>query len=380
MKTKKEYNYSLYYSVTNEILISPLLQLQIRCFVPSVFCVGRLVSPFLIVQSIKYSSQLPTIEPEMLPFFVVNEIVEPACMELILMSPPFEFNVRLFCIDRSDKVIFSLVVEISKFDIKFMEEFLSISKTAKIVGMTSETLRHYDRIGLVKPSKIDEWTNYRYYSSQDIVRLSTIKALQCMGLSLEKIKEILELKDFSKIVELLRQAENRAEEKIKELNSAKTKIQRARQFYESKLEGNNNTNSIFVKELPSRVILLSKDLTETTINNLYDYHRHYYSQIKDKDKDKFSFEDIAGIYETKEDSRLFAVSIKYKDDENLKVLPKGKYLCADCTDENRDVMKEKLLNMAKEELNINPEYIIEIIVLSGILQWNYQIQIPIENN
>lgn len=380
MKTKKEYNYSLYYSVTNEILISPLLQLQIRCFVPSVFCVGRLVSPFLIVQSIEYSSQLPTIEPEMLPFFVVNEIVEPACMELILMSPPFEFNVRLFCIDRSDKVIFSLVVEISKFDIKFMEEFLSISKTAKIVGMTSETLRHYDRIGLVKPSKIDEWTNYRYYSSQDIVRLSTIKALQCMGLSLEKIKEILELKDFSKIVELLRQAENRAEEKIKELNSAKTKIQRARQFYESKLEGNNNTNSIFVKELPSRVILLSKDLTEPTINNLYDYHRHYYSQIKDKDKDKFSFEDIAGIYETKEDSRLFAVSIKYKDDENLKVLPKGKYLCADCTDENRDVMKEKLLNMAKEELNINPEYIIEIIVLSGILQWNYQIQIPIENN
>lgn len=380
MKTKKEYNYSLYYSVTNEILISPLLQLQIRCFVPSVFCVGRLVSPFLIVQSIKYSSQLPTIEPEMLPFFVVNEIVEPACMELILMSPPFEFNVRLFCIDRSDKVIFSLVVEISKFDIKFMEEFLSISKTAKIVGMTSETLRHYDRIGLVKPSKIDEWTNYRYYSSQDIVRLNIIKALQCMGLSLEKIKEILELKDFSKIVELLRQAENSAEEKIKELNSAKTKIQRARQFYESKLEGNNNTNSIFVKELPSRVILLSKDLTEPTINNLYDYHRHYYSQIKDKDKDKFSFEDIAGIYETKEDSRLFAVSIKYKDDENLKVLPKGKYLCADCTDENRDVMKEKLLNMAKEELNINPEYIIEIIVLSGILQWNYQIQIPIENN
>lgn len=260
-----------------------------------------------------------------------------------------------------------------------MEKFLSISKTSKIVGMTSETLRHYDRIGLLKPSKIDEWTNYRYYSSQDIVKLNTIKALQCMGLSLEKIKEILELQDFDKIVKLLRQAENSAEEKIKELNSAKSKIERARLFYESKLKGKNNTNSILIRNLPKRVILLSKNMTEPTLDNLYNYHRHYYSQIKDKDKDKFSFEDIAGIYETKEDSRLFAVCIKYKEDENLKILPKGKYLCVDCTEENRAVMREKLCNIAKEEYGVNPDFIVEIVVLSGILQWNYQIQILIEN-
>lgn len=42
-----------------------------------------------------------------------------------------------------------------------MKDFFSVSQTAKIVDMTAETLRHYDRIGLVKPCKVDEWTGYR---------------------------------------------------------------------------------------------------------------------------------------------------------------------------------------------------------------------------
>ncbi len=47
-----------------------------------------------------------------------------------------------------------------------MEKFFSVSQTAEIVGMTAETLRHYDRIGLVRPNKTDEWTGYRYYTER----------------------------------------------------------------------------------------------------------------------------------------------------------------------------------------------------------------------
>lgn len=55
-----------------------------------------------------------------------------------------------------------------------MDKLYSIKQTAEIAGTTTETLRHYDRIGLVKPCKTDEWTGYRYYSEQEIVRLHTI--------------------------------------------------------------------------------------------------------------------------------------------------------------------------------------------------------------
>ena len=72
-----------------------------------------------------------------------------------------------------------------------MKKFFSVGEAAKAVHTTSETLRHYDRIGLVKPSKKDEWTNYRYYTEADIVRLNTVRALQLMDLPLQEIKKVL---------------------------------------------------------------------------------------------------------------------------------------------------------------------------------------------
>ena len=67
--------------------------------------------------------------------------------------------------------------------------------------MTAETLRYYDRIGLVTPSKTDKNTGYRYYSQAEIVRLNTIKALRSMDLTLSEIRNILEYDDLKKIAE-----------------------------------------------------------------------------------------------------------------------------------------------------------------------------------
>ena len=108
-----------------------------------------------------------------------------------------------------------------------MKKFFSVGEAAQAAHMTSETLRHYDRIGLVKPSKKDEWTNYRYYTEQDIVRLNTVRALQLMDLPLKEIKQVLEYDDLEKIVDFLARAEEKADEKIAALQYGKSKIQLA---------------------------------------------------------------------------------------------------------------------------------------------------------
>ena len=130
-----------------------------------------------------------------------------------------------------------------------MENFFSISEAAKMANMTSETLRHYDRIGLVKASRRDEASKYRYYTKEDIVRLHTIRALQQMDLSLHEIKCILEYDDLQMVVDFLKKAEKTADEKIAELQYSKSQIQLARSDYEKKLYGNkiepNFTRDIF---------------------------------------------------------------------------------------------------------------------------------------
>ena len=258
-----------------------------------------------------------------------------------------------------------------------MKKYFSIGEAAKSVHTTSETLRHYDRIGLVIPSKKDEWTNYRYYTEQDIVRLNTVRALQLMELSLQEIKKVLEYNDLEKIVDFLAQAEKKADEKIAALQYSKSKIQLAKADYEKKLQTRKNSNGTFIKEIPERVILLSDTLEVPTLDNLWNYLSHFYEKITPALKEQFYFEDLAGIYTENGLSRLFAVCIRHVEIDVLKVLPKGKYLCASCTEENREHTLNELIRKAKAEHGVNPQFTVQLIVVSGILHWNYQIQIPL---
>ena len=205
-----------------------------------------------------------------------------------------------------------------------MKPYFSIGEAAKAAHTTSETLRHYDRIGLVKPSKKDEWTNYRYYTEQDIVRLNTVRALQMMDLPLQEIKKVLEYDDLEKIIDFLRQTEQKADEKIAALQYSKSKIQLAKADYERKLQAQQTFQGIILKDLPERVILLSDTLEVPTLDNLWNYLSHFYDKVTPALKDRFFFEDMAGIYSEEGLTRLFALCIRYVEIEGLKVLPKGK--------------------------------------------------------
>lgn len=258
-----------------------------------------------------------------------------------------------------------------------MQNFFSVGEAAKAVGITSETLRHYDRIGLVTPSRKDDFTNYRYYTEQDLVRIQTVRALQQMDLPLQKIKEVLAFDELGKIIDFLAEAEKKADEKISQLQNSKAKIQLAKSGYESKFRGQRSTEGVAVKHFPERVILLSDTMETPSLENLWNYLSHFYNKIEQIQKEQFSFEDAAGIYTENGVSRLFAVCIRYGNTEGLKVLPKGNYLCADCAEEDRENKIRELLRAANEEYRIQPHFTVQQIIVSGILQWKYQAQVYI---
>ena len=86
---------------------------------------------------------------------------------------------------------------------------------------------------------------------------------------------------------------------------------------------------------------------------------------------------MAGIYTENGTARLFAVCTRYTDTEGLKVLPKGKYLCANCTEENRERTLGELIQTAGTKYGTEPGFTVQLVVVSGILQWTYEVQIPI---
>lgn len=69
---------------------------------------------------------------------------------------------------------------------------LKIGEFAWLGQVTVETLRHYDRLGLLKPAYLDPLTDYRYYALDQLPRLNRILALKGLGLSLQDIARMLD--------------------------------------------------------------------------------------------------------------------------------------------------------------------------------------------
>lgn len=69
----------------------------------------------------------------------------------------------------------------------------AIAAAAELAEMHPQTLRQYDRIGLVSPQRTRG--NTRRYSLHDVSRLREVARLSAEGLSLEGIRRVLQLED-----------------------------------------------------------------------------------------------------------------------------------------------------------------------------------------
>lgn len=76
-----------------------------------------------------------------------------------------------------------------------------ISVAAELVGLHPQTLRHYEREGLVVPARTAG--GIRLYGQRDLIRLRRIAELTAEGLNLAGVRRVLDLEDRNRA--LLRQ-------------------------------------------------------------------------------------------------------------------------------------------------------------------------------
>lgn len=84
----------------------------------------------------------------------------------------------------------------------------AIAVAAELAGMHPQTLRQYDRLGLVSPTRTAGQS--RRYSMRDVVQLREIARLSAEGLNLEGIRRILELENDNRALRI----------RVRELESA----------------------------------------------------------------------------------------------------------------------------------------------------------------
>jgi DNA-binding transcriptional MerR regulator/effector-binding domain-containing protein len=74
---------------------------------------------------------------------------------------------------------------------RMMPRMLRIGDFSQLAQISVRTLRLYDEMDLIKPARVDPFTDYRYYTVDQLPRLNRILALKDLGFALEDIKRML---------------------------------------------------------------------------------------------------------------------------------------------------------------------------------------------
>ncbi|WP_152393548.1 MerR family transcriptional regulator [Paenibacillus guangzhouensis] len=77
----------------------------------------------------------------------------------------------------------------------------TVQKLGKLAGISTRTLRYYDEIELLKPAKVNS-SGYRIYGQKEVDRLQQILFYRELGMSLDRIKEIVTSPSFNGAIAL----------------------------------------------------------------------------------------------------------------------------------------------------------------------------------
>ena len=114
---------------------------------------------------------------------------------------------------------------------------MTIKEVAEKFNMTNDTLRYYEKVGLIGPIKKNS-SGIRDYSEEDLKRIEFIKCMRSAGISIEVLKKYVDLYDEGESTKLERQhlleeEQDKLEEKIRTMTEALDKLKYKIELYKT---------------------------------------------------------------------------------------------------------------------------------------------------
>jgi DNA-binding transcriptional MerR regulator len=130
-----------------------------------------------------------------------------------------------------------------------MKNTFLIGELSKLFNISTDTLRHYDKIGLLKPD-YDTSNKYRFYTVRNFFKLSRILFFKNLDIPLQDIKKYMSNKNTTNLITLLKNKEDEIDVKINRLINLKKKISTKLDLLESIKK---EMNVVEIKHLPQRI-------------------------------------------------------------------------------------------------------------------------------
>lgn len=254
-----------------------------------------------------------------------------------------------------------------------MEKYLSIGKMAKINHVSVNTLRLYDKWGLLTPCHINEESGYRYYSMSQNATLDLISYMKELGMSLREIKDVLDQRDYNLIEAILIKKQKAIDDEMAALKRQRSAVNRTiyslERYRKSPQDGTLTTEYIDERHY----------FQKRVSKNFYDYDSDTYEMILKEFKSLLLKGNLPQVYYcnvgtflTKEnflkqhfetyDSFIF-VDENFPDKEDVQTLESGMYACIYMNDFNKeqDYAKKLLDYCQKQHYEIVGDYLCEVL-------------------
>ena len=124
------------------------------------------------------------------------------------------------------------------------ERLLKIGEVARRTGIGIETLRFYERSGLLgRPARTEG--GYRLYSAEELLRLEFIKRAQTLGFTLEEIKRIMAEsrageRPCAEVREIVRERLTELDERLKQMRRYRNALARTLQQWDEKKQADGH--------------------------------------------------------------------------------------------------------------------------------------------
>ena len=135
-------------------------------------------------------------------------------------------------------------------------ELFQIGEVSGLFHISVGILRHYDKIGLLRPEYTDPDTGYRYYSTRQFECLNTIRYLRALDMPLDQIAFFLKNRNLDTIHDLLLKQKEEVNRRRKELSLIERKIDNRLKEIDDALS--SRLEEISVVRFPSRRIASMK--------------------------------------------------------------------------------------------------------------------------
>lgn len=247
-----------------------------------------------------------------------------------------------------------------------MKGLFSIGEMASIKGVTVKALRYYDKIGLLKPFRVDESSGYRYYDASQMVQLDIIKAARALEISPTELIPYFKSEDTEGLLALLEAHKGEIQERIQKLVRVTSSIE---QISTSVVDARSSLSreGVFLKHIPQRhIVTLPFRGYDDTAEILKDF-----SEL-DKRIGKLggtATYETGVLYRIEKDVTvphlIFAGTTEPLREEGCQTLAAGEYICVSFSDKDA-LEKQHLLNRYLTKNKLTPKTVVQVELLNEL--------------